>query len=144
MASKPPPRVVLPRAPRSSLKATDVPGVFKNRQGLSVDENGVMLDFKGIKKRDDARFTEVLGKTADNPLDFMKGVMLDPRRSATDRYQAAKDALPYTTPKLHAIQGVAGAAPIGIEVVEKMSKEQLDRYEKALIAAMTVAGEVGK
>lgn len=139
MASKPSTRSAAPRAPRGSLKATDVPGVYKNRAGLTVDENGVALSFKDIKKRDDARFTEVLGKTAETPLDIIEGVARDPRYNMMTRLDAAVKAAPYRHAKLVAVQGVAGAPPIGIQAVENMDKATLSKYEELLKQALDLA-----
>jgi len=143
MASKPPSRSALPRAPRSSLKATDVPGVYKNRAGLTVDENGVALSFKSIKQKDDARFTEVLGKSADTPLDILEGVARDPRYPMHVRMDAANKAAPYRHAKRVAIQGVDGAPPINMGL-EGLPKAKLDEYEALLKQALAVASGVAK
>lgn len=111
MATK---RTTIPRAPRSTLKATDVPGVYRNRVGALVDSDGVLMAFKNIKKADDDRFTEVLGNAPTTPLDVMTGVAMDPRNPMHVRLDAAKHATPYIKPKLVAVQGVAGAAPINV------------------------------
>lgn len=140
MASKPTPKTVAPRAPRSTLKATDVPGVYKNRAGLAVDENGVALNFKAIKQRDDARFAEVLGKAADSPLDILEGVARDPRYAMHVRLDAANKAAPYRHAKRVALQGVDGAPPINMGL-EGMSKAKLDEYEQLLQQALALASQ---
>ena len=80
MATK---KTTTPRIPRSKLKSTDLEGVYHTTDGRRVDEHGVDIDFKALKKRDAARFTEVLGKDIESPADLLKAVALDPRNSLT-------------------------------------------------------------
>jgi hypothetical protein len=138
MATEKPKRTVAAR-PKSSLKKTDVPGIYKTRDGAFVDVNGVDMDFKSIKKRDDDRHREVLGTTVTQPADLLKSVALDPRNSMHVRIDAATKAAPYFTPKLVAMQGVAGAAPIGMQMLGGMTQAQLDQYESLLKQAAELA-----
>lgn len=80
---------------------TDVPGVFRHsRDGGLRDENGVLITFANLKKKDDKRFEEVLGGPADDPLDIMLGVMKDPRMPMVVRFDAAVKAAPYVHRKM--------------------------------------------
>lgn len=138
MATKKP---TTPRIPRSKLKSTDLEGVFVTLDGRRVDEHGVDLDFKALKKRDTERFTEVLGKDIESPADLLKAVALDPRNSMERRIDAAHKAAPYFNPKLVAVQGVAGGPAITMANLSDMSPEQLNAYEAALkSAALAAAG----
>lgn len=127
MASKSPstksPSKVVPRAPRSSLKPTDVPGVFRNKAGVLVDADGIAVGFRDVKKADDTRFKEVLGRDPLTPLDVITGTAMDPRNPMHVRLDAAKAATPYLSPKLVAIQGVAGAPPIRHDMTNKSDSE---------------------
>jgi len=131
-----------PRIPRSKLKSTDLEGVFVTLDGRRVDEHGVDLDFKALKKRDTERFTEVLGKDIESPADLLKAVALDPRNSMERRIDAAHKAAPYFNPKLVAVQGVAGGPAITMANLSDMSPEQLNAYEAALKAAALAAAGV--
>ena len=133
-----------PRIPRSKLTSTDLEGVFKTRDGRNVDAHGVDLDFKALKKRDDARFTEVLGAPLGSPADLLKAVALDPRNSLERRIDAAHKAAPYFNPKLVAVQGVMGGAPIMTQSLSDMTKEQLEAYYSALQTAAAVAAGAAK
>lgn len=138
MATK---KTTTPRIPRSKLKSTDLEGVFVTLDGRRVDEHGVDLDFKALKKRDTERFTEVLGKDIESPADLLKAVALDPRNSMERRIDAAHKAAPYFNPKLVAVQGVAGGPAITMANLSDMSPEQLNAYEAALkSAALAAAG----
>lgn len=138
MATK---KLTTPRIPRSKLKSTDLEGVFVTLDGRRVDEHGVDLDFKALKKRDTERFTEVLGKDIESPADLLKAVALDPRNSMERRIDAAHKAAPYFNPKLVAVQGVAGGPAITMANLSDMSPEQLNAYEAALkSAALAAAG----
>ena len=134
-------KTATPRIPRSKLKSTDLEGVFVTLDGRRVDEHGVDLDFKALKKRDTERFTEVLGKDIESPADLLKAVALDPRNSMERRIDAAHKAAPYFNPKLVAVQGVAGGPAITMANLSDMSPEQLNAYEAALkSAALAAAG----
>lgn len=131
-----------PRIPRSKLKPTDLEGVYHTTDGRRVDAHGVDLDFKSLKKRDAARFTEVIGKDVESPADLLKAVALDPRNSLERRIDAAHKAAPYFSPKLVAVQGVAGGPAITMANLSDMSPEQLNAYEAALKAAALAASGV--
>ena len=141
MATK---KTTTPRIPRSKLKSTDLEGVFVTLDGRRVDEHGVDLDFKALKKRDTERFTEVLGKDIESPADLLKAVALDPRNSMERRIDAAHKAAPYFNPKLVAVQGVAGGPAIAVANLSEMSAEQLAAYEQALRAAALAATGTGR
>jgi hypothetical protein len=80
---------------------TDLPGVFRHsRDGRLRDENGVLLSFAKLKKKDDERFEEALGTTVDTPLELMLGVMKDPRVPLAVRFDAATKAAPYVHRKM--------------------------------------------
>ena len=133
-----------PRTPRKLLRATDLEGVFHTADGRRVDEYGVDLDFKSLKKRDAARFTEVLGKDVETPAELLKAVALDPRHSLDKRIDAAHKAAPYFNAKLVAVQGVAGGAPIAVANLSEMTLDQLKAYEAAWAAAASVATRAAK
>jgi hypothetical protein len=71
------------------------PGVYRNAQGLLVDESGILLSFKELKAKDSERFEEVLGGPADTPLDLMLGAMKDPRLPLGLRLDMAVKAAPF-------------------------------------------------
>ena len=141
MAAK---KTTTPRIPRSKLKSTDLEGVYRTTDGRRVDEHGVDIDFKALKKRDAARFTEVLGKDIESPADLLKAVALDPRNSLDRRIDAAHKAAPYFNPKLVAVQGVAGGPAIAVANLSDMTAEQLAAYEQALRAAALAATGTGR
>lgn len=78
-----------------TLVETDIPGVFRNRQGALCDERGVRLSFAKLKAMDDERWAEVLGAPPSTPAELLKGVALDPRMHIDVRLSAAKQAAPY-------------------------------------------------
>jgi hypothetical protein len=129
-----------PRTPRrSALKLTDVPNVYRNKAGALTDEYGVLLSFKALRAHDKAWVAEVLdGGIITEPADLLKAVSLDPRYPMSTRLDAATKAAPYFTPKRVAVQGVAGAPPIGIAEVSKLSTKDLDKLESALATAMAL------
>lgn len=110
----------------ATLLATDIPGVWKNRSGVLVDADGVAIGFKDLKRQDDKRFEEVLGRPATQPLDIIEGVAMDPRQPLHARLDAAKHAAPYRHPKLIAMQGVTGAPPINVNWEGKTDAELAD------------------
>ena len=132
-----------PRIPRSKLRSTDLDGVFTTPDGRRVDEHGVDLDFKTLKRKDEQRFTEALGAPVQNPADLLKAVALDPRHPLATRIDAANKAAPYFTPKLVAVQGVAGAAPIGIQDVSSLPQKELDRLEALYAQAAELLSKAG-
>ena len=126
-------------AVRSKLTRTDVPGLYRNRAGIVVDEDGVALDFKNIKAKDDDRAIEVIGKRAETPADVLKIAAMDPRLPMHVRLDAANKAAPYFSAKRVAVQGGGdGAPPINVQAaVEAMPSKELDAFVKALEAAGT-------
>lgn len=120
-------RADLPATPRSriaSLRPTDTPGIFKNRANVLVDADGVAISFRHLKQADKDRAEEVIGRTAETPLDVMLVNAMDPRLPAHVRHAAAKDAAPYIHAKKVAIQG--GDTPLNItHSLEGKSTEEL-------------------
>lgn len=143
MATKKAPATTTPRIPRAKLRPTDLEGVFTAPDGRRVDEHGVDLDFKTLKRRDEQRFTEALGKSVETPAELLKAVALDPRNNLSVRVDAANKAAPYFTPKLVAVQGVAGAAPIGIQEVSSLPQKDLDRLEALYAQAAELLNKAG-
>jgi hypothetical protein len=126
-----------PRTPRRTLSRTDTPNVYRNRAGVLVDADGIALGFRDVKREDDARFSEVLGRTPTQPLDIIEGVAMDPRLPMMVRLDAAVKAAPYRHPKLVAVSGVAGGAPINVSL-EGLNAHQLSEYESLLKRALNV------
>lgn len=134
-------KVKITRPTRPGLSKTDVPGVWRTADGIQCDEYGVALDFKSIKRKDDERFAEVTGAAPTNPAELLRAIALDPRNSLAIRMDAATKAAPYFNPKLVAMQGVAGGAPIAVANLGTLTKEQLTAYEALLTqAAAVIAG----
>lgn len=129
-------------APRKvKLTPTDIPGVFRNKVGTLVDENNVALSFKALRAKDQERFSEALGGAeVTQPAELLKAVALDPRLPLHTRLDAANKAAPYFTPKKVAIQGVEGAAPIGIQEVSSLPQKDLDRLEALYAQAAKLLG----
>lgn len=132
-------RNITPR--KVKLTPTDIPGVFRNKVGTLVDENNVALSFKALRTKDQERFSEALGGgEVTQPADLLKAVALDPRLPLHTRLDAANKAAPYFTPKKVAIQGVEGAAPIGIQDVAALPQKDLDRLEALYAQAAKLLG----
>lgn len=96
---------------RLGLVPTDVPGVFYNRVGTHVDENGVSMSFNALQHASRVRDEEVIGELADTPAKMLKVVALDPRNPLDIRVDAAKAAAPYYDKK----------QPVGVEASIKGS-----------------------
>lgn len=132
-------RNITPR--KVKLTPTDIPGVFRNKVGTLVDENNVALSFKALRTKDQERFSEALGGgEVTQPAELLKAVALDPRLPLHTRLDAANKAAPYFTPKKVAIQGVEGAAPIGIQDVAALPQKDLDRLEELYAQAAKLLG----
>lgn len=132
-------RNITPR--KVKLTPTDIPGVFRNKVGTLVDEHNVALSFKALRTKDQERFSEALnGGEVSQPADLLKAVALDPRLPLHTRLDAANKAAPYFTPKKVAIQGVEGAAPIGIQDVAALPQKDLDRLEALYAQAAKLLG----
>jgi hypothetical protein len=84
-----------PKWVRLGLHPTDVPGVFTNRVGIRVDENGVSMSFNALQHAARSRDEEVIGEAADTPAKMLKVAALDPRNPLDMRIDAAKAAAPY-------------------------------------------------
>lgn len=138
MATKQPSKKsAAPRIPKRTLRPSDIEGLYRNRAGVLVDADGVAVGFRDVKRADDARFSEVLGRTPTAPLDIIEGVAMDPRIPMHVRLDAAVKAAPYRHPKLVAVSGVAGAAPINL-ALDSLSTSQLTKYEELLKQALEV------
>jgi hypothetical protein len=106
-----------------------------------VDASGVAASFKDVKKADDDDFTQVLGRRPEKALDILQAGYKDPRLPAYVRRDMAKAAVGFETPKLNAIQGVAGAPPIAQIDMSEWSQARLDEYEAGLLRASAAAKE---
>jgi hypothetical protein len=125
------------------LTPTGVTGVYTNRVGSLVDARGVLMTFKNLRARDNAHFKaasedSVIGQ----PADLLRAVALDPTQPLAVRVDAAHKAAAYYTPKLIAVQGVAGAPPIGVRNMADLSQEELDKYEALTAQAAQLVGVV--
>lgn len=128
------------KARRLKLKPTDVAGIYINRAGVHVDEDGVAVTFKALRQHDEAAMAEVSGEVPKTPAEFLRTVVFDPRHNKAVRIDAAKACAQYFTPKLNAIQGgPAGAPPVEIVDVGAMTTGQLKAYRAALAAALSAA-----
>jgi hypothetical protein len=128
---------------RLALKPTDIPGVFRNKAGVLTDEAGVSLTFKTLRKLDNDRFADALsGGAVSEPADLLKAIALDPRMPLHVRMDAANKSAGFFTPKRVAVQGVAGAPPIGVEQVNKLPQKDLDKLEAALTLAASLMEKV--
>lgn len=79
----------------TSLRETDVPGVYLNSRNVRVDERGIAISFLTLKQKDEERWEEVIGGRVDSPAKLLKAVALDPRQPLFSRVDAAKSAAPY-------------------------------------------------
>lgn len=84
----------------TSLRETDVPGVYLNSLNMRVNENGVALTFLQVKEADEARFERVIGSRVDTPAKLLKAVALDPTMNLAVRIDSAKSAAPYFDRKM--------------------------------------------
>lgn len=101
------------------LRKTTTPGVYINSAGIMVDQNGIALSFQKVKKADDARWGEILGKPLETPAELLKAVALDPSKPLAMRIDAAKSAAPYTDRKKPiGIDGGKDGAPILMSIKE--------------------------
>lgn len=115
---------------RPGLRATDIPGVYRNRNGDLVDQSGVVLSFKELKLADDTRFAEVLdGEKVQTPAQLLKAVALDPRQPLGARIDAANKAAPYFDRKMPiGLEGSTPGAPIkmlSVGALKNLSSEEL-------------------
>lgn len=81
------------------LRATSTPGVFINSSGVLVDEDGCMVEFGAIKKKDEDRFDRALGRKVETPAQLLEATAMDPTMPLNVRLEAAKAAAPYTDRK---------------------------------------------
>ena len=86
------------------LRATNIPGVFLNKDGSQVDEHGVLLSLREVLRAEE-ELTEELGEPNQTPAQFLRRVALDPRLPLPTRMQAAVASAPYFDRKM----------PIGLE-----------------------------
>ena len=94
-----------PKQPAVQLVPQDIPGVFKNRAGVLVNDKGVALSLADLQKRDEEHIKSILedGPTAyRTPAEFLRSVAFDPRQPLHVRVNAANKAAPFFSPKLNA------------------------------------------
>lgn len=106
MAAKKPDKAKAPESKASSGPAvmpTSIPGVFKNRAGEDVDSRGVLIALTDLIAKDRDHTEHMLETAYRTPAEFLKAMAFDPRLSLYDRRQFAKDAAPYFSPKLTAL-----------------------------------------
>lgn len=135
--------IVRTRANRKVVTATDIPGVYRNRAGVMVGEDGVALSFRDLKKRDDERHVEVIGKPVQTPAEFLKSVALDPRMPLHTRVDAANKSAAFFDAKRVAVQGGPVGSPALKMQVAELPKESLDKMEALLeqMQALTGGGQ---
>ncbi len=134
-----PPESRTVRRPKSTLRAADIPGVYKNRAGVLVDEMGVALSFRELRELDTKRMVETIGSAPTTPADILKAVAFDPRKSDSERVDAATKAAPYFSPRMSSIQGGgAGTPPVDVRVLESMTTKELLQYEQLLEKAAQI------
>lgn len=121
------------------LRPTATPGVYRNEVGLLVDGDGVLMDYKDVKARDEARFERIIDGPVDTPAKLLKAVSLDPQLPLPVRMDAAKAAAPYFDRKMPiGIDGGAQGKPIAMLVSHNMKSatmEELLMYQKLLAMA---------
>lgn len=127
------------------LTPTSVPGVYKNKVGVLVDGDGVMIDHSTLKNRDQERFEKIIGGPVDTPAKLLKAVALDPQLPLQTRIGAATSAAPYFDRKKPiGIDGGEDGKAITVEHIHKiqgMSRDELDQLERLL--AMGAPGLLG-
>jgi hypothetical protein len=129
------------------LTPTSVPGIYKNKAGVLVDGDGVMVDYATVKNADQERFEKILGGPVDSPAKLLKAVALDPQLPLNTRISAATSAAPYFDRKKPVgIDGGEDGKPIQMEVIHRlpnMAQAELDALEQLLIKG-AVALELGE
>jgi hypothetical protein len=97
-----------PKGARALLRVTDIPGVFLNRDGVQVDEHGVLLSIGQAKAREAALRAD-LGTPVETPAEYLRRLAMDPRQPQDLRFRAAIAAAPYFDRKMpQAIEGGDG------------------------------------
>ena len=123
---------------RAAFTPTDIPGVFRNKAGVLVDEDGVAISFKTLRHKDNIRFQEAQeGSVLAQPADLLRAIALDPRMPLHVRIDAANKAAPYFTAKRMAVQGVPNEPPVSLNL-GSMAQNELDALEKALALAQGI------
>jgi hypothetical protein len=86
------------------LRPTELPGIFLNKDGAKVTEDGVLVSIRRAKQVEAEVIVE-LGEPATTPAGFLKNIALNPTLPLHTRMQAAIAAAPYYDKK----------KPLGIE-----------------------------
>lgn len=91
------------------LRRTEVPGVFRNQDGLQVDERGVLLSLRQVQQAEATLDEEIIGEPVTSPAQLLKRVALDPTLPMYMRLAAATSAAPYFDRKMPtALEGSDG------------------------------------
>lgn len=138
MATKP-----TTRARVSTLRPSDIPGVFINRAGIHVNEDGVRISFKELQQRDKDRFTEVLGHEPATPADVLRGISMDPRVPMHVRQSAANQCASFYSPKLASTTIVgANGGPLDVRAqVGELSDAALAKLDKLISQGAALLGK---
>ena len=118
------------RQPLSRLAPSDVPGVYRNRQGVLVDENGVKVTFKDVKAADTAQLERAVHGADHEPAFLLRAWSNDPTLPRAVRMDAAKAAAPYYSPRLANVTAAVRVTPTQVDYAS-MSPAQL---EEAMLA----------
>jgi hypothetical protein len=81
----------------TTLARTDIPGVYRNGNGVQVNEAGMPLSWAEIKRLDEERWIRATGDTAPpaSPAALLRAAAMDPNLPLDVRLNAAKNAAPY-------------------------------------------------
>jgi hypothetical protein len=125
---------------RMRLVETDIPGVFRNaRTGHLCNESGVRLSFATLKKMDEERWVESIGKPVETPAELLKAVALDPRMHLDVRLSAAKQAAPYYDAKMPLKVEASGGGLVGTLDLAKLAAIPAEE-RKALLELLRKVG----
>lgn len=115
-----------------------MPGVWLNKAGVAVDSRNVAIGFLELKRADQQRFEEVIGKAVETPAELLKAVCLDPRQPLRLRIQVATQAAPYFDRKKPQAIELPSGDPLAKLDFSRLSAKELD----AFLALATKAGLV--
>lgn len=76
------------------LRVTDIPGVYMNRDGAQVNQDGVLLSIRETLGAERALRAQ-LDSIDETPAQYLRRVALDPRMPTPTRVQCAIAAAPY-------------------------------------------------
>jgi len=122
-----------------TLRRTELPGVFLNKEGAQVDERGILLSLSTVKALERGQDEAVLGEPVTSPAMLLKRVALDPTLPLTMRLSAAVSAAPYYDRKMPtAIEGGDADKPIRVEetqstLLRNLSALPADERRAALV-----------